>query len=84
MNESVKKINDILIDSRNKTEDFIYDSSEKYLLDPVDTIVDKINDSKVGQVQSIQRKTKLARDLSKSTKTLFKIRRKRREKNKDL
>lgn len=84
MNESVKKINNVLVDSRNKTEDFIYDSSERYLLDPVDTIVDKINDSKIGQVQSIQRKTRMARDLSKSTKTLFKIRRKRREKNKDL
>lgn len=84
MNESVKKINDILIDSRNKTEDFIYDSSERYLLDPVDTIVDKIDDSKIGQVQSIKRKTRMARDLSKSTKTLFKIRRKRREGNKDL
>ena len=79
MNESVKKINDALVDSRNKTEDFIYDSSERYLLDPVDTIVNKINDSKIGQRNSIRRKTRMATEVTGSIKRLFKIRRKTRD-----
>ena len=79
MNESVKKINDVLVDSRNKTEDFIYDSSERYLLDPVDTIVNKINDSKIGQKKSIRRKTRIATEATGSIRRLFKIRRKTRD-----
>ena len=78
MNESVKKLNDTLVDSRNKAEDFIYDSSERYLLDPVDTIVNKINDSKIGQKNSIRRKTRIATEATGSIRRLFKIRRKTR------
>lgn len=67
-----------LVKSRDSVEDIAMNSTEAALLNPVDNIVDKISSSKIGEISSVKRKTKMAKDITGSTRTLFKIRRRRK------
>lgn len=60
-------------------EDALMNSTEGLILEPINQISNKIDESKLGEISSVKRKTGVAKSLVNSTKTLFKVRRVKRE-----
>ena len=72
------KVKEALVNTGEKFGDIIFDSTERVVLDPIENTVNKIDSSKLGDINAIKKKTRMAKDITCSTKKLIKLRRSRK------